>query len=302
MLLALPADGAEDRRHRHVPRRGAPLGRRASRTCSTATSTLHAMAWLLVGSIPGVLIGSQLSIKVPGARAAGRVRRSCSCSPGSRSSASRRRRSSIAVSLGLGALVLVVWSRRGPAARQRRRRRLSRPRHRIARAWPGCLSTAFCRGAARGNGGSVRAHRGREARAEPDLPDARRQGLLAELRLRAPTSAKIDFRLRKTRPADGLDRPRRRARRARSSPAARTRAAAVALEFDGIDDAGLTLPDGDYRPVVHLAREHRTIQLPNTIVLDTTPPDVHGSRTASTRTSRPDGDGRNDVFRDPLLG
>ena len=26
---------------------------------------LHAMAWLLVGSIPGVLIGSQLSIKVP---------------------------------------------------------------------------------------------------------------------------------------------------------------------------------------------------------------------------------------------
>jgi hypothetical protein len=26
---------------------------------------LHAMAWLLVGSIPGVLIGSHLSIKVP---------------------------------------------------------------------------------------------------------------------------------------------------------------------------------------------------------------------------------------------
>src|SRR5207244_12933690 len=26
---------------------------------------LHAMAWLLVGSIPGVLLGSQMSIKVP---------------------------------------------------------------------------------------------------------------------------------------------------------------------------------------------------------------------------------------------
>ena len=28
----------------------------------------HAMAWLLVGSIPGVLIGSQIGVKVPGAR------------------------------------------------------------------------------------------------------------------------------------------------------------------------------------------------------------------------------------------
>ena len=26
---------------------------------------LHAMSWLLVGSIPGVLVGSQLSIRVP---------------------------------------------------------------------------------------------------------------------------------------------------------------------------------------------------------------------------------------------
>ena len=37
---------------------------------------LHAMAWLLVGSIPGVLIGSHLSISVPSVRF---VRRSRSC-------------------------------------------------------------------------------------------------------------------------------------------------------------------------------------------------------------------------------
>ena len=35
---------------------------------------LHAMSWLLVGSIPGVLIGSHLSIKVPDRRPPGRLR------------------------------------------------------------------------------------------------------------------------------------------------------------------------------------------------------------------------------------
>ena len=39
MLFAYPLTAPEDRRHRHVPRRRAALGRRASRTCSTATST-----------------------------------------------------------------------------------------------------------------------------------------------------------------------------------------------------------------------------------------------------------------------
>jgi hypothetical protein len=70
----------------------------------------------------------------------------------------------------------------------------------------------------------------------------------------------------------------------------------VALEFDGIDDRGLTLPDGDYRPVVHLAREHRTIELPNTIVLDTKPPIIHVRHRIYTHIS-PDGDGHADVFR-----
>lgn len=70
----------------------------------------------------------------------------------------------------------------------------------------------------------------------------------------------------------------------------------VALAFDGISDAGTTLPDGDYRPVVHLAREHRTIELPSTIVLDTKPPVVHVRHRIYTHIS-PDGDGHDDVFR-----
>ena len=52
---------------------------------------MHAMAWLLVGSIPGVLLGSQMSIKVPERGLSASPSASCSCSPGSRSSASRRR-------------------------------------------------------------------------------------------------------------------------------------------------------------------------------------------------------------------
>lgn len=69
----------------------------------------------------------------------------------------------------------------------------------------------------------------------------------------------------------------------------------VALEFNGIDDSGVTLPQGNYQPVVHLSREHRTIELPNTIVLDTTPPTVHVRHRIYTHIS-PDGDGRKDAF------
>jgi hypothetical protein len=69
----------------------------------------------------------------------------------------------------------------------------------------------------------------------------------------------------------------------------------VRLEFDGVDDHGLTLPQGSYRPVVHLASEHRTIELPNTIVLDTTPATVRIPHRIYTHIS-PDGDGHRDRF------
>ena len=42
--------------------------------------------------------------------------------------------------------------------------------------------------------------------------------------------------------------------------------------WNGRDDAGRIVADGAYRPRVHLAKEHRTILLPNPIVVDTKPP------------------------------
>ena len=84
----------------------------------------------------------------------------------------------------------------------------------------------------------------------------------------------------------------------RSSRAARTPPAWCSLVFDGISDTGLTLPQGLYRPVVHLAGQHLTIKLPNLIALDTKPPVVRLRHRIYTHIS-PDGDGRKDVFRVP---
>jgi hypothetical protein len=44
------------------------------------------------------------------------------------------------------------------------------------------------------------------------------------------------------------------------------------FSWDGRSDAHEVVPDGTYRPRVHLAREHRTILLPNPIRMDATPP------------------------------
>ncbi len=74
-------------------------------------------------------------------------------------------------------------------------------------------------------------------------------------------------------------------------------AALVSVVFDGITDVGLTLPDGVYRPVVHLAGQHRTIRLPNEIRLDTQAPRVVRVPHRVYTHISPDGDGRKDVFR-----
>jgi hypothetical protein len=44
--------------------------------------------------------------------------------------------------------------------------------------------------------------------------------------------------------------------------------------WDGRDDSGAVVPDGVYKPRVHLADQHRTIVLPNPIRVDTEPPRV----------------------------
>ena len=68
---------------------------------------------------------------------------------------------------------------------------------------------------------------------------------------------------------------------------------AVEIEWDGRDDEGKVLTEGDYRPRVHLDRAHRTIRLPNPITLDVTAPRIEIVAVAP-RVFSPDGDRRAD--------
>jgi hypothetical protein len=77
---------------------------------------------------------------------------------------------------------------------------------------------------------------------------------------------------------------------ARSLPARR---GAQQFTWNGRDDAGRVVPDGTYRPRVHLAHEHRTILLPNRIRMDATPPLIKRVSVAP-RVFSPDGDFRNE--------
>jgi hypothetical protein len=63
--------------------------------------------------------------------------------------------------------------------------------------------------------------------------------------------------------------------------------------WDGTTGAGTPAPDGTYRFEVHLARQHRTILLPNPIALDTKPPSVLAAAAVRPAFS-PDGDGQSD--------
>jgi hypothetical protein len=109
--------------------------------------------------------------------------------------------------------------------------------------------------------------------------------------------ARIDFRLRsRDRVSVWVERDGERMLTLVPGRTFAAGAPGVSLVFDGITDAGLTLPDGLYRPVVHLGRQHRTIELPDLIELDTKAPAVRAPRRVYTRIS-PDGDGHNDVYR-----
>ena len=59
--------------------------------------------------------------------------------------------------------------------------------------------------------------------------------------------------------------------------------------WDGRTDTGRRAPDGAYRPEIHFAHQHRTILLPNAIVVDTHPPKVLAA-SVSRATISPDGD------------
>jgi hypothetical protein len=68
------------------------------------------------------------------------------------------------------------------------------------------------------------------------------------------------------------------------------------VSWDGRDDEARILAEGSYKPRVHLDRAHRTILLPNTIRLDTTPPTITLERLVP-RVLSPDGDHRHDLLR-----
>lgn len=104
--------------------------------------------------------------------------------------------------------------------------------------------------------------------------------------------APISFRLRE---ADRLDveivegdRVVRTIERGRSYPQG-----LVEVAWDGRDDAGEVLPEGEYRPRIRLRDAHQTITLPNPIRIDVTPPTVQDVSIAP-RVISPDGDGRSD--------
>jgi hypothetical protein len=67
----------------------------------------------------------------------------------------------------------------------------------------------------------------------------------------------------------------------------------VVIRWDGRDDASRILPEGDYRPRIHVRSEHQTITLPNPIRIDVTPPVIQDV-TVRPRVISPDGDRRSD--------
>lgn len=68
------------------------------------------------------------------------------------------------------------------------------------------------------------------------------------------------------------------------------------FRWDGRDEEGLVVPDGSYHVRVHLARDHRTIGLPNVIRMDATPPLI-SLVSVKPRVFSPDGDFKRDFVR-----
>lgn len=71
------------------------------------------------------------------------------------------------------------------------------------------------------------------------------------------------------------------------------RSGEVSVRWDGRDESGGVVPEGTYKPRVHLDDQRRTIELPNPMRVDTTPPQVLSTE-VDPRGFSPDGDGRRD--------
>ena len=70
------------------------------------------------------------------------------------------------------------------------------------------------------------------------------------------------------------DRHERRHACGRSSATTRAPRGRMTLHWDGRDADGEVVPEGSYKPRVHLVGEHRTIVLPNPMRVDVTPPHI----------------------------
>ena len=73
----------------------------------------------------------------------------------------------------------------------------------------------------------------------------------------------------------------------------RLRRGTVTYTWNGRDDQGQFVGEGVYKPRVHLADQHRTIDLPNEMRVDTTAPKI-ALVSVAPREFSPDGDGRRD--------
>jgi len=76
----------------------------------------------------------------------------------------------------------------------------------------------------------------------------------------------------------------------------RLRRGTVTYTWNGRDDQGRFVAEGVYKPRVHLTDQHRTIDLPNEMHVDTTAPRI-SIVSLAPRTFSPNGDGRNDRIR-----
>ena len=255
---------------------------------------LHAMAWLLVGSIPGVLLGSKLSVRVP----------------------ERALRFAFAfvlvlsgiklVELPAATLIIEVFaalggrrSRRGSAygpAAPLRQRRLPRPRRRVES--PGVarvLSTAIVLALLAATAVAFAITEGAKLEKSP-IAGRRHAGLLAGRRDQRSRTRTIRSGCGR---ASGSSVWIEDARRHRVATCSRRSAPA---RLAGRPRLGRLLrqrrdrPRRRLPPVVKLERSHRTIVLPSPIRLDTKPP-VITVRHPQYPIISPDGDGHNDVPR-----
>ena len=76
-------------------------------------------------------------------------------------------------------------------------------------------------------------------------------------------------------------------------PGRKLRSGKVTYTWNGRDDEGHFVPEGVYKPRVHLTAQHKTIELPNEMRVDTTAPEV-ALVSVTPRAFSPDGDGRDD--------